>query len=53
MFVLPSKSKFVEGLIDKDTFDKENVAEKKKVRLQWAFCKYLWESHVLFEEDSN
>ena len=37
MFVLPSKSKFVEGLIDKDTFDKENVAEKKKGTIAMGF----------------
>ena len=48
MFVLPSKSKFVEGLIDQATYDKESILERKTVRLQWAFCKYLWESHVLF-----
>jgi 5'-3' exoribonuclease 1 len=53
MFVLPSKSKFVEGLIDQATYDKESMIERKTVRLQWAFCKYLWESHVLFEKDSN
>ena len=48
MFVLPSKSKFVEGLIDQETYDKESILERKTMQLQWAFCKYLWESHVLF-----
>lgn len=48
MFVLPSKSKFVEGLIDQETYEKESEIERKNVHLQWAFCKYLWESHVLF-----
>ena len=48
MFVLPSKSKFVEGLIDQETYEKESEIERKNVHLQWTFCKYLWESHVLF-----
>ena len=48
MFVLPSKSKLVEGLIDQETYEKESIIERKNVHLQWAFCKYLWESHVLF-----
>jgi 5'-3' exoribonuclease 1 len=48
MFVLPSKSKFIEGLIDQETYEKESEMERRNVHLQWAFCKYLWESHVLF-----
>lgn len=48
MFVLPSRSKLVEGLIDQEEYEKESRIEQTTIQLQWAFCKYLWESHVVF-----
>ena len=44
-YVLPARAKWKEGLIDQEKYAEERLHEAN-IEYKWAFCKYLWESHI-------
>ena len=44
-FVLPAIAKYQEGMITKQEYE-ELIQKESKLELEWAFCKYMWESHL-------
>ena len=46
-YVLPAKAKWGENMFDTaEQYENELYQETQHGRQQWAFCKYMWESHI-------
>ena len=45
-FILPVTAKYKEGLIENSDNYKKIFEKERNIKLEWAFCKYMWEAHI-------